>query len=60
MTRPFIMIAPIGARRTKVDHPALPIKQPEILAEAEACHAASADALHLHVRHATGAQALSE
>ena len=58
MTRPFIMVAPTGARRTKVDHPALPIILPEILAEAEACHAAGADALHLHVRDATGAHSL--
>ena len=44
------MVAPNGARKTKADHPALPITLDEIIAEAENCHQAGADGLHLHVR----------
>lgn len=56
--RPFIMIAPTGARRSKADHRALPITIPEILAEARACAALGADALHLHVRDADAKHSL--
>ncbi len=55
---PRIMVAPNGARRTKADHPALPITIPEIVACAAACHAAGADGLHAHVRDAEGAHVL--
>ena len=58
MSRPFIMVAPTGARRDKTDHPALPLSVPEIVAEAVACHAAGADALHLHIREPDGAHSL--
>jgi len=58
MQKPFIMVAPNGARRGKVDHPALPITTDDIVATATACHAAGADALHLHVRDAQGAHTL--
>jgi len=58
MSRPFIMVAPTGARRGKADHPALPLSVPEIVAEATDCHAAGADALHLHIRDADGAHSL--
>lgn len=50
MGAPFIMVAPNGARRGKADHPALPITTPEIVATAQACFAAGADAMHLHIR----------
>jgi len=55
---PRIMVAPNGARRTRADHPALPITIPEIVACACACHAAGADGLHAHVRDAEGRHVL--
>ncbi|MEP2531187.1 3-keto-5-aminohexanoate cleavage protein [Shimia sp.] len=58
MTHPIIMVAPNGARRDKADHPALPLTLPEILQTAQACHAAGAQALHLHVRDDTGTHSL--
>ena len=56
--RPRITVAPNGARRQKSDHPALPITTAEVAETARACHAAGADALHLHVREADGAHSL--
>jgi 3-keto-5-aminohexanoate cleavage enzyme len=44
------MVAPNGARRTKTDHPRLPITAAELGAEASACRAAGATAIHVHVR----------
>jgi len=58
MTAPLIMVAPNGARRGKADHARLPITLDEMLAEASACRAAGADALHLHVRNADGTHSL--
>lgn len=45
-----IMVAPNGARRTKADHPALPITPPELAETAIDCFDAGAAAIHLHVR----------
>ncbi len=47
---PHLMVAPNGARRTKADHPALPMTLPEIVQTAQDCVAAGADGLHLHLR----------
>ncbi|MFK7939338.1 MAG: 3-keto-5-aminohexanoate cleavage protein [Roseovarius sp.] len=58
MSRPRIMAAPNGARRSKADHPALPITLDETLITAQACHAAGADALHLHIRDTAGGHSL--
>lgn len=58
MTRPFIMVAPNGARRGRADHPALPATTDQIVATSVACHAAGADALHLHVRDDEGRHSL--
>ncbi len=58
MTRPFILVAPNGARRGHADHAALPITPEEIVATAVACHLAGADGLHLHVRDGEGAHSL--
>ncbi|WP_406649786.1 3-keto-5-aminohexanoate cleavage protein [Aliisedimentitalea scapharcae] len=58
MTRPLIMVAPNGARRTHADHPALPVTLSETIATARSCHRAGADALHLHVRDDAGAHSL--
>lgn len=48
-----IMVAPNGARKTKDDHPSLPISETEIVLEAARCVNAGARALHLHVRDAS-------
>lgn len=58
MTRPFVLVAPNGARRGKADHPALPVTIPETVETAVACRRAGADGLHLHVRDAAGAHSL--
>ncbi|MEX0347895.1 MAG: 3-keto-5-aminohexanoate cleavage protein [Paracoccaceae bacterium] len=58
MTRPRIMVAPNGARRSKADHAALPLTLEDIQQTARSCHAAGADALHLHVRDSSGSHSL--
>lgn len=58
MRRPYIMVAPNGARRNKSDHPTLPITVEEIVETAAACQVGGADALHLHVRDETGGHSL--
>lgn len=45
-----ISVAPNGARKTKSDHPKLPLTSAEIAREAKLCHEAGATLLHLHVR----------
>ncbi|MBW8637776.1 3-keto-5-aminohexanoate cleavage protein [Hoeflea sp. WL0058] len=52
------MVAPTGARRTKADHPKIPIMIDEIVACARACFEAGAGGLHAHVRDAAGAHVL--
>lgn len=52
------MVAPNGARRTKGDHPALPMTISEIVADAKACRAAGAAGLHAHVRDGDGRHVL--
>jgi uncharacterized protein (DUF849 family) len=47
---PRIMAAPNGARKTKADHPALPVTIAETVACAKACFEAGAQALHFHIR----------
>jgi 3-keto-5-aminohexanoate cleavage enzyme len=54
----FVMVAPNGARRTKADHPTLPISAAELASTAIECHAAGAAAIHLHVRDAHGRHSL--
>ena len=44
------MAAPNGARKTRTDHPALPVSIAETVEEALHCHAAGATVLHGHVR----------
>lgn len=51
---PRLMVAPNGAWLGKADHPALPLSVAEIVACAQACHGAGADAVHAHVRDARG------
>ncbi|MCF6272346.1 MAG: 3-keto-5-aminohexanoate cleavage protein [Rhodobacteraceae bacterium] len=56
--KPVIIAAPNGARRSKAEHPALPITIEEITAEAVACQRAGAAVLHLHVRDSEGMHSL--
>ncbi|WP_306260926.1 3-keto-5-aminohexanoate cleavage protein [Pararhizobium sp. IMCC21322] len=51
---PNIMVAPNGARRTKADHPAIPLTQSELVETAIACQKAGADGIHLHIRDEQG------
>lgn len=52
---PFILaVAPNGARKTKADHPALPLTADEIARDAAACHAAGAALIDLHIRDKAG------
>lgn len=46
----LIMAAPNGARKTRLDHPALPITIEQTVAEASDCHEAGAAMLHAHIR----------
>ena len=55
---PRVMVAPNGARRTKADHPMLPITISETVEAAKACFAAGAEGLHAHVRDKDGAHSL--
>lgn len=58
MPLPRLMVAPNGARRTKADHPALPITDAELIETAKHCVAAGADGIHLHLRDDHGAHLL--
>lgn len=58
MPIPLIMVAPNGARKTKKDHPNLPVDLDEIVATAKSCFVAGARALHLHVRDEQGRHSL--
>lgn len=55
MRRPYvIMVAPNGARRTKLDHPNLPITEAETVAAVAESVEAGAHAAHVHVRDSLG------
>ncbi len=54
----IVSVAPNGARKTKVDHPALPITPAEIARTAAECREAGAAMIHLHVRDAEGRHSL--
>lgn len=54
----IIAVAPNGARRTKADHPALPMTPDEIARDAAACLDAGACMVHLHVRDRQGRHTL--
>jgi len=52
---PYIVaVAPTGARKSKSDHPELPLTAAEIGATAATCAAAGAALIHLHVRDRDG------
>ena len=56
---PMIMVAPNGARRSKADHPELPVSAKELAKTARLCHAEGAGAIHLHIRDKQGRHSLS-
>lgn len=59
MSKPFIiMCAPNGARKTKADHPALPISPVELADCAESILDAGASIMHVHVRDDEGRHSL--
>lgn len=58
LDRPYILVAPNGARRNALDHPALPLRIDQIVISARDCHAAGADGLHLHIRDSDGLHSL--
>ncbi|WP_170375118.1 3-keto-5-aminohexanoate cleavage protein [Ruegeria atlantica] len=56
--RPYVLVAPNGARRGASDHPELPVSTDQIIQTARACFAAGANGLHLHIRDAEGQHSL--
>jgi 3-keto-5-aminohexanoate cleavage enzyme len=54
----FIAVAPNGGRRTKADHPALPLSADELARTAAECLERGASMIHLHVRDANGGHSL--
>lgn len=53
-----IIVAPNGARKTREDHPNIPIAQQSIIDEVIACRDAGAAMVHLHARKRTGQHSL--
>jgi uncharacterized protein (DUF849 family) len=53
-----IAVAPNGGRRTKADHPALPMTPHELAATAAACLEAGVSMIHAHVRDRNGGHLL--
>jgi len=59
MPKPFIvMCAPNGARKSKADHPALPISAEDLAGCAESILSAGASIMHVHVRDDEGRHSL--
>src|SRR5256885_10150723 len=54
----MIAFAPNGARKSKADHPRLPVSAVDLAATAQECLAAGASMIHLHVRDAHGRHSL--
>ncbi|MBJ7539580.1 3-keto-5-aminohexanoate cleavage protein [Marinomonas transparens] len=54
----LVIVAPNGARKTKADHPNLPITPEEMAEEVAACVAAGAGMVHLHARTLDGQHSL--
>lgn len=54
----ILAVAPTGARKTRADHPAIPITPDEIAREAARCREAGAAMIHLHVRDADNRHSL--
>jgi 3-keto-5-aminohexanoate cleavage enzyme len=56
--RVMVSVAPNGGRKTKADHPALPISATELARCAAECRDAGASLIHVHVRDAEGSHSL--
>jgi 3-keto-5-aminohexanoate cleavage enzyme len=56
--RVAVTVAPNGGRKTKVDHPALPLTAEELARTAAECLERGASMIHLHVRDAEGRHCL--
>lgn len=54
----IVTVAPNGARRTRRDHPTIPLTAADIGIEAARCREAGAAMIHLHVRDADGGHVL--
>ena len=54
-----IIVAPNGARKSKLDHPAIPITTQEIVSDVIACRDAGAAMVHLHARNKKGLHSLA-
>ena len=54
----IVSVAPTGPRRTRDDHPALPIEPADIARTAAECREAGAAMIHLHVRDKNGGHLL--
>ena len=54
----FMAVAPNGGRRTKADHPAIPLTTAELARTAAECAAAGAAMIHVHVRDRDGSHLL--
>jgi len=56
--RVVLAVAPNGGRKTKADHPALPLTADELARDAAECLERGASMIHLHVRDAEGRHCL--
>ncbi len=56
--RVFVAVAPNGGRRTKADHPSLPLSADELARTAAECLERGASMIHLHVRDTQGGHCL--
>jgi prepilin-type processing-associated H-X9-DG protein len=54
----ILAVAPNGARKTRADHPAIPVTPDEIARDAAHCREAGAAMIHLHVRDADNKHSL--
>ena len=54
----IVIVAPNGARKSKLDHPSLPITPDELADDVAQCVAAGASMVHLHARTKTGRHSL--
>ena len=54
----MLTVAPNGGRKTKADHPALPLAADELARMAAECLERGASMIHLHVRDAEGRHCL--
>lgn len=58
LNKAAIIVAPNGARKTRLDHPALPITIDQIVIDVIACRDAGAAMVHLHARDKNGRHSL--